>query len=337
MTSRRYTRLMSLPDIGDAGLNKLRRTRIALVGCGTLGGYYAMALARLNLDLLRLIDRDIVEEHNLATQLLFEEEDVGNLLPKALVAEKRLAAVNSGLQIEAHSADLTSRSAEKLLGSVDLIIDATDNFETRFLINDFAVKSNISWIYTGVVGYTGSVMAVRPNRSACLRCTIENPPDAADLPTCETAGVWLGAAQAITAVGLTMALKLLLGKDPDTCLNEIDFVSDRWTRIEVQKRPGCPTCDQSNFEYLEGRIASQAARLCGRETVYILPDRAMSLDLQALARRLSDAADVAVSEELLRVNVPEAEIYLFPDGRAFLKGITDPARARAIYNRYISS
>lgn len=337
MMDQRYTRLVRLAGIGEKGLVKLKKAKVVLVGCGTLGGAYALNLARLNLGTLRLIDRDIVEEHNLSTQLLFTEEDLQGLLPKAQVARKRLAAINSKLDIEACSADLTPSTAENLLSSADLIVDATDNFETRFLINDAAIKYDISWIYTGVVGYSGTVMAILPGRSACLRCLMESAPDTSELPTCETVGVWLAAAQAVAAVGLTHALRILTGLKPDLSLSELDFESGRWTRLKVKRKPDCPACGRSDFEYLDGRIKSQATRLCGRDTVYLVPDRTMKLDLSKLANRFQDALDVAASEDLLRLKVPEAEIYLFSDGRAFVKGVSDPARARAIFNRYITS
>lgn len=337
MTTRRYTRLVRLAGIGEEGLAELKKAKVVLIGCGTLGGAYALNLARLNLGVLRLIDRDIVEEHNLSTQLLFTEEDLQGLLPKALVAQKRLAVINSELNIEACSSDVTPSTAENLLSDADLIVDATDNFETRFLINDVAVKHTIPWIYTGVVGYSGAVMAILPGHSACLRCLMESTPDTSELPTCETVGVWLAAAQAVAAVGLTHGLKILTGTKPDLSLSELDFVSGRWTKLEVKRKSDCTACGRNDFEYLDGRIKSQATRLCGRDTVYLVPERTVNLDLFEIANRFKSIQDVAASENLLRLKVTEAEIYLFPDGRAFIKGVSDPTRARAIFNRYISS
>lgn len=336
MSTERYARIIRLSDIGESGFKKLSRARVVLVGCGTLGGAYAVNLVRMGIGHLRLIDRDIVEEHNLSTQILFDEEDVRGVLPKAIAAQKRLESLNSDCEIEAHPSELTSDNAEKLLQGIDLILDGTDNFETRFLINDTSVKFNIPWIYTGMVGYTGLTMAVIPGRTACLRCLMESPPEAGKLPTCETVGVWAAAAQAVVAVALTEALKLLTGQKTSYGLSELDFESGTWRKLQVQRRSDCPACGRDDFAFLEGRIGSQATRLCGRDMVHLSPQRELALDLSALAEQLESSFDVAVSSDLLRLRVPEAEIYLFPDGRAFVKGTSDPGRARAIYNRYIS-
>jgi len=336
-SSERYARLQRLPGIGPEGLEKISRAEVALVGCGTLGGAYALNLVRMGIGSLCLIDRDIVEEHNLSAQILFDQEDVRRVLPKAIAAQQHLTGVNTDCQIQAYPSELVPRTALDLLGGVDLILDATDNFETRFLINDAAIKFGIPWIYTGTVGFTGLTMAILPGQTACLRCLMNNPPDAGSLPTCETAGVWGPAAQAIVAVSLTQALRLLIGEQPENCLAELDFESGRWRKVKVARRPDCPACGQRDFAFLEGRIGSRASRLCGRDMVHLSPERELSLNLSALAQRLGGTFDVQLSEYLLQLRVPEAEITLFPDGRAFVKGVSDPGRARSIFNRYIST
>jgi molybdopterin-synthase adenylyltransferase len=333
----RFTRLQRLPGMTEEKFADLRKARVALVGCGTLGGIYAQNLVRMGIAYLRLIDRDIVEEHNLATQLLFDEEDAAAALPKTEAARRHLEKVNSEVQLEAVSADLASSTAEALLGGVDLILDATDNFETRYLINDVAVKLGIPWIYTATVGYTGLSLAVSPGRSACLRCFMEAPPPPGSLPTCETSGVWPAAAQSIAAVGLTSALRLLTGEASGGELTELGLQSGLRRTVRVVRRDDCPTCGKREFPWLEGRAGSQSTRLCGRDMVHLAPLTPGQWDLPALAKRLQDTFQVQLTEYLLHLKSAEVEIYLFPDGRALVKGVTDPARARVIFNRFITA
>lgn len=333
----RYARLIRLAGVGEMGLDRIRKARITLVGCGTLGGAYALNLVRMGVRHLRLIDRDIVEEQNLSTQILFDEDDVRQVLPKVVAAKRHLVVMNGDCDIQVYASDLNAKNAEALLQDADLILDATDNFETRFLINDAALKFNIPWIYTGFVGFTGLFLTVVPGRSACLRCLMEKPPEPGKLPTCETAGVWAPAAQAVVGAALTEALKLLTGGKLESSLTELDFQAGSWRRVMVERRKHCPACVSHDFPYLDGRKASQATRLCGRDMVHLTPERDVTLNLSELARELPSAFDVAVSEHLLRLRVPEAEIYLFPDGRAFVKGVSDPGRAKVIYSRYFST
>lgn len=337
MSSDRYIRLARLEEIGEENLKKLQKSRIALIGCGTLGGNYALNLVRLGITYLRLIDRDIVEEHNLSTQALFDEEDVKHTHLKVTIAKRKLQKIASTCEIEAHPADLTYRNAERLLANVDIILDATDNFDTRFLINDTSVKLKIPWIYTGIVGYNGTVMAILPGESACLRCLMDSPPEAGTAPTCETNGVWAPVAQATVALGLTELLQIVLGKKPKFGLSQVDFLMGNWTRISVSRKKDCPVCLSHEFEYLQGHKGVSASQLCGREMVHLSSDREETLNLSEIAQRYRSSYQVTASEELLHLIVPEGEIYLFQDGRALVKGISDPARARSLYNRYISA
>ncbi|TKJ40020.1 hypothetical protein CEE37_09800 [candidate division LCP-89 bacterium B3_LCP] len=336
MKTERYNRLIQLEGISHEGLEKLKQTRIAIVGCGTLGSIYSLSVVRLGVGFVRLIDRDIVEEHNLSTQLLFQEDDLDVISPKAIIAKKRLESINPYCEVEACPSDLTYKNAETLLGNVDLIFDATDNFETRFLINDFSLKYGIPWIYTGVVGYRGVTMLIQPDRSACLRCMMEEPPETGELPTCETEGVWIAAAEVIAGVGLTEAVKLTTEREVDSTLQELDLDTGKWTKIRVNKNPDCPACGNHDFSFLDGHIQNKATSLCGRDVVHIESQQDENLNLLAIAERLQSSYTVAVSDDLLKLNIPEGEIFLFRDGRAFVKGTSDPARARALYNRYIS-
>ncbi len=335
-TSSRYNRLINLAGVGAEGWQKLAGARIALVGCGTLGGIYALNLVRLGIERLILIDRDIVEEHNLSTQVLFEEEDVRQILPKAHAAQRHLRKISAQCQISAHAAELTPENIAAMLPDADLIIDATDNFETRFLINDFALEQGIPWVYTAVVGFTGLTMAMIPGHTACLRCLLDEPPLPGSLPTCETSGVWPPAAQSIAAVGLTAGIQHLLGREPAGELSELDFDNMIWRRIRVAPKPDCPACVRRDFAYLQGRMGTQATRLCGRDMVHLSPSRGLHLDLPSLAKQLRSVFQIQLTEYLLHLKSPEAEIYLFPDGRALVKGVTEVARARAIFNRFIS-
>ena len=333
----RYARLQRLKNIGEAGLRKLQSARIALVGCGALGSVYAINLTRMGIGYLRLIDRDIVEPHNLGTQFLYDESDAEQTAPKVLAAKRHLEALNSACRIDAVATSISARSAPQYLRGVDLIVDATDNFDTRYIINDLAVREQLPWLYTGVVGYLGVTMLIKPEATACLRCLLAEPPSSGELPTCETEGVWPPAAQAITAVGLQELSNFLISATVSGVLHSLDFQTGRWTQVQVKRQDHCPTCIQKDYRFLEGHNGYSATSLCGREMVHILPDREREVDLAEIAQRLSDSLKVMQTEDLLRVTIPEGEIYLFADGRALIKGVNNVERARSLYDRYIGS
>lgn len=336
MTDSRYARLERLQGVGASGMESLSRAKVALVGCGTLGGAYASFLIRSGIGAIRLIDRDFVEEHNLSTQTLFQEDDARQMLPKVVAAQRHLQQVNSACQVETCCTDLTSANAETLLRGVDLILDGTDNFETRFLLNDVAVKNGVPWIYTAVVGYSGLVMAIIPGQTACLRCWLADPPETGALPTCETVGVWPPVAQSLAAIGFTEALRLLTGRAPEADLSELNFETNQWRKLRIVRRPDCPTCQKRDFTYLAGGWESQATKLCGRDMVHLTPAKPMTLNLSVIAEPLRAHCQVDLTDYLLHLKSSDAEIYLFPDGRAFIKGVSDLGRARAIFNRYLS-
>jgi len=316
-------------------VERLSRARIVLVGCGTLGGAYAQHLVRMGVGTLVLVDRDVVEEANLGTQLLFDEDDVREMRPKAVAAARHLEMINSRVRLEARVADLSAGNAREILGGAHLVLDAADNFEVRFLLNDTALALGLPWIYTAVTGWAGLVMPVVPGRTACLRCLIPEPPEPGSLPTCETAGVWAPAAAAVASAGLTATLRLLLGEAAQPELHELDFQAGTWRKIAVNRRADCPAC-AGDLPFLEGRRGSQAVRLCGRDMVHLAPESPVRLDLPALADKLREAGTVRLTEYLLHFAAPAGEMYLFPDGRALLKGVTDPGRARALYHRFLS-
>jgi len=331
----RYSRQILFPGIGEAGQENLLRARAAIVGCGALGTFHAAALARAGVGSLVLIDRDYVEPSNLQRQWLFEESDAAEALPKAAAAERRLAQINSSIQVRGVVADLTASNAEELLGGRDVILDGTDNFDTRYLINDFAVSRGIPWIYGAAVGSYGLTMPVFPNRTACLRCIYPNPPEGVQ-PTCETAGVLNAITSVVASLQVADALKILCGR-PDLAQPRITTV-DLWQggvrQIEMPARdPECPACARREFPYLE-EPPRAPARLCGRNAVQI-HERPQALDLADLKGRLEPLGEVRANEFALRFFVAPYELTVFPDGRAIIKGTSDPGVARSLYARYI--
>jgi adenylyltransferase/sulfurtransferase len=347
----RYSRQILFAGIGEEGQRRLLASRAVLVGCGALGTALANLLVRAGLGTLRIIDRDFVEASNLQRQTLFDESDAREALPKAVAAERRLRAINSGVRVEGVVADLTSRNAEELLSAHDIILDGTDNFETRFLLNDAAVKLGVPWIYAAVVGSYGVTMTIHPGATACLACFLganqesasananaESPvvPHADD--TCDTIGVLNSAAGVIASIQAAEAAKLIVGchTKEDARLVSYDVWSGRYQSVRVERNPACRVCVAREFRHLEG-LAQPHVTMCGRDSVQI-HDRTRSLDLATLSSRLSAvAADVRHNDFLLRFRVPPHEVTVFADGRAIIKGTRDPAVARSLYARYLGS
>ena len=329
----RYSRQILFSGIGDRGQESLLHSHAVIVGCGALGSFHAAALARAGVGRLTIIDRDYVEPSNLHRQWLFEESDAAAALPKAVAAQRRLAAINSAIEVRAIVADLTPSNAEDLLPA-DLILDGTDNFDTRYLINDFSISRSIPWIYGAAVGAYGLAMPVLPGRTACLRCVYPEPPSGAQ-PTCETAGVLNVIISAVASVQIADALKLLSG-NPDAVVPRITTI-DLWgagiRQIPTPDRdPACPTCGLRQFPHLE-ESARSPVTMCGRNAVQIHDRR--SLDLTALATQLRPLGEVRINEYALRFTAPPYDLTIFPDGRAIIKGTSDPAAARALYAKYL--
>lgn len=337
----RYSRQVRYAPLGAAGQARLAESRVAIVGCGALGSVTAMALARAGVGMLRLIDRDVPEPSNLPRQILFDEADVRAGVPKAAAARRHLAAINSRATIDVEVADLTSVNAARLLAGVDCIVDGTDNFETRFLINDFACRERVSWVYGGAIGAEGRVLSVRPGVTACLRCLIPDPPAAGALPTCDTAGIIGPAALVVGAVQATEAIKLLVGAEH--CGNTL-FVCDLWEAVwrTVDLAPltakGCPTCRGGDYPWLEGRAGAATAVLCGRDAVQVAPSSVATVDLVGLAGRLSSVGMVTANPWFVRVEVePGIQLSIFQDGRAIVAGTRDEARARSVVAKYMGA
>jgi molybdopterin/thiamine biosynthesis adenylyltransferase len=336
----RYSRQSRFAGLGEEGQQRIRAARVAVVGLGALGSVQADLLARAGVGELRLIDRDFVEISNLQRQTLYDESDAAEALPKAVAAARRLARVNSEVRIEPLVADLSPRNIDETLEGVDLILDATDNFETRYLINDFAVRGGVPWIYGAAVGSYGVKLAIVPGLTACFRCVYPEPPRGAQ-PTCETEGVLGPVTAAVAALQTGDALKILArGKEsPVTIvarLTTIDVWSGEIRQTAPPARdPDCPCCAGREFLHLEGRHRAPIS-LCGRNAVQI-HERSRPVDLAELATRLGSLASVRVNEFALRAALDPYELTVFPDGRAIIKGTTDAGVARSVYARYVGS
>lgn len=334
----RYSRQILFAGIGEAGQQHLLDARVAVAGCGALGSFQAGALARAGVGFVRVIDRDYVELSNLQRQWLFDEADAEQNLPKAVAAARRIGSINSDVRVEPVVADLTPSNVEDLLGDVDLVLDGTDNFETRYLINDFAVERslpphNLPWIYGAAVASYGIVMAVTPGESACLRCVYPDPPAGAQ-PTCETAGVLAPVTALIASLQVAEAIKLLCGVRTARKITTVDVWSGE---IRQVAQPGpvadCPACGRREFPYLNGERRAPVS-LCGQNAVQI-HERARPLELRDLAARLAPLGAVRTNEFALRFEAPPYLLTIFPDGRAIIKGTTDIGLARSLYARYI--
>jgi adenylyltransferase/sulfurtransferase len=338
----RYHRQMLLPFVGRTGQDRLAASRVLLVGCGALGCVVAEQLVRAGVGHLVLVDRDVVELTNLQRQVLFDEADAAAGTPKAIAAAARLAAINSTVRVEPHMVDVHAGNVESL-AAVDLILDGTDNAQTRYLLNDVAVKHRIPWVYGACVGTDGRVMTIRPGATACLRCVFPEPPAVGELQTCDTAGV-LGPAIAVVAgYQSAAALKILTGhpQAADAGLITIDFWNNRHRAIETGgPQEHCPCCGDRRFEYLERPIESATAALCGRNSVQVRPASPAQIDLRTLGDRLHSAGKVERSAYLLRLHLHQpADVMLtiFPDGRCIVQGTTDLARARTLVSQYVGT
>ena len=332
----RYSRQIFFSSIGETGQQKICDARVAIVGCGALGSFHAESLVRAGVGSLRLIDRDCVDLSNLQRQWLYTEADALAETPKAIAAGQRLCKLNRGVEISPCMTDLTSSNAEDLLSDLDLILDGTDNFETRYLLNDISVKFSIPWIYGGAVGSYGIVMPVLPRRGPCFACLYPEPPAGAQ-PTCDTAGVLNSITAAVAAFQTSFALRLLVGwSEFHSFVQTIDVWSGEVRRIELGGvDPQCPVCQAREFRYLEGRKRVPVS-MCGRNAVQ-LHESTRPLNLKELALRLGKLGDVRVNEFALRMNVPGYQLTFFPDGRAIVKGITDVSKARSLYARLVGS
>jgi len=341
-TSEKYSRQMLFPEIGEKGQERLKRSKVVILGCGALGTVQADALCRAGAGSIRIVDRDFLEESNLQRQTLFSEEDVRKGLPKAIAAQRRLRQVNSQVKVESLVSDVNHRNIEKFVEDVDCILDATDNFETRFLINDVAVKYRIPWIYGAAVGSHGLTMTVLPLETPCLRCIFETMPSPGSSPTCDTAGVLAPIVNVIASIQVAEALKILTGNLHRINRQMIffDVWENVWKRLEVsaaRDEGECPACKLGRFDFLSGEEGSSATILCGRDSVQINPNAGDLLNFQQLATRLKPLGNVRFNQFLFRFDLEDYEIAVFPDGRGIVRGTKDTNVARSLYAKYIGA
>lgn len=336
----RYSRQMRFYGMGEEGQKRLAQSHVTLCGCGALGTVLANALVRAGVGHVRLIDRDFIEVSNLQRQVLFDEHDLADNLPKAEAAARKLAAINSSVHVEPVVTDIDRTNILALTEDADLILDGTDNFEIRYLINDVAVKHNKPWVYGGCIGSHGQTMTILPGETPCLRCVFEAAPAPGEAGTCETAGVLGPIVDIVASFQAAEALKILAGKR-DKVNRELVYI-DVWEntikRIKIAPLLGkvdCPCCRQRRFEWLEGEHGAHTTSLCGRNAVQVAHRTAARLNFEEMARHLEAVGDVFYNRFLLKFTADGCEFTVFPDGRAIIKGTSDVDRARTLYARYI--
>jgi molybdopterin/thiamine biosynthesis adenylyltransferase len=338
----RYQRQTLFAPVGVAGQRRLLASRVVLVGCGATGSVIATYLTRAGIGRLDVLDRDFVERTNLQRQLLYTDADAEEALPKAVAAVHALRAINPEIEIQGYVSDLNAGNVSALLSPATLVMDGTDNFETRYLINDACVRQGTPWIYSGAVGSHGMTMTVRPGVSACFRCVFPASPPPGAAATCDTAGVLGPAVGMVASLAAAEAIKLLVGDEAALNPGLVHF--DAWQltfhTVALARRTGersCPCCVDHRFPYLDAAPSSHAATLCGRNAVQITSRPGVTLSLDQLADRLRPLGPVRLTRFFLRFEADGCELTIFPDARAILQGTTDPALARSLYARYVGA
>lgn len=334
----RYARQIIFPGLGEAGQRKLLAATVVVIGCGATGTVLANHLARSGVGHLRIVDRDFIELNNLQRQLLFDEQDIADRLPKAEAARRKLSRINSDIEVEGIVADVNPDNIVSLIRDADLVMDGADNFETRFLVNDACAKLGIPWIYSGVISSYGMTMTIRPGETACLRCLLGQMPAPGTTATCDTAGVLAPSVSVVASIAAGEAIKLLAGfGELNDGLINYDLLDNSLEQFEVMRRNDCETCGIGNYEFLNAEAGTRTATLCGRNAVQISVPGGQRLDLEALAAGLhrSGIDDVAVNPYLLRARTDTFEITVFPDARAIIKGTEDERVARTVYAKYV--
>lgn len=337
-TDERYARQRILPMIGPEGQARIASSRVTILGIGALGTHAADTLVRAGVGFIRLVDRDVPELSNLQRQVLFDTNDVEQGIPKAAAAAARLESVNPEIEIEHVVADINPTNIEGFIQDVDLVVDGSDNFELRYLLNDAAVKLDRPWIYGGAISTHGMTMSIRPGITPCLRCVFPESPAPGDAPTCDTAGVLGPVVSLVSAIQSAEAIKYLSGdlESLNTSLLMIDIWDLSFRQVALgEPNPDCPACGHHKYEFLDRRSPRQTTDLCGSDSIQIMIDPAPRISLDHLAARLREAGSVSHNAYLLRFEVDGYQLTVFPDGRAIVKGTTDPAEARSIYARYV--
>jgi adenylyltransferase/sulfurtransferase len=336
----RYSRQILFNGIGEQGQRRLLQSRVLMVGCGALGSAQAESLARAGVGKLRIADRDFVEASNLQRQTMFTETDAAERIPKAIAAQNHIREINSEIEVEAEVVDVNYSNMERLIKDCDVVLDGTDNFATRYLINDACVKHKINWIYGAAVGSYGVTMTILPHQTPCLRCVFEEAPPAASAPTCDTAGVIMPIISVVASVQVTEALKLLSGQQEslNKSLMQFDLWRNEWRRINPgPPSPECPTCGRGVFETLEPASGDFAAVLCGRNAVQISPSQTTRINFEELAERLRPTGEVKFNDYLLRFRTGEFELTVFQDARSIIKGTSEVKTARSLYAKFVGN
>jgi adenylyltransferase/sulfurtransferase len=336
----RYLRQTIFPGIGVEGQKKLLAARVVIIGCGATGTVIANHLTRAGVGHLTIVDRDFIELNNLQRQLLFDEQDLAAHLPKAIAAERKLRAINSDIEIRGIVTDVNAENIESLIAGATLVMDGTDNFETRYILNDACIKHNLPWIYTGAVATYGMSQTIIPGETACLRCLFAEVPPPGTSATCDTAGVVGPVVGAMASVSATEAIKFIVGQGE---LNRGLIHFDLWYNTFDQfqnkgPREDCPACQHRHFEFLTQEKGGQIVSLCGRDAIQIRQPGQHRLDLSEIASRLAPISDITAQNDfLLRFSVDGYEITLFADNRAIIKGTEDESVARGLYAKYVGA
>lgn len=338
----RYSRQILFEGIGESGQQRLASSKVVIIGAGALGAVQAETLARAGVGKITLVDRDFVEQSNLQRQIMFEESDARDRLPKAVAAARRIARVNSSAQVEPVVTDANFENIEEIIAGADVALDGTDNFETRYLINDACVKHKIPWVYGAAVGSYGLTMTVVPGQTPCLRCVIPDLPEPGTGPTCDTAGVIMPIVSVIGSIQSAEAMKLMTGETGKLHrslirINVWDFEFHQTDLSNFRDREDCPACGKGEFDFLRGAARQVATTLCGRNAVQIARAGASRIDFPALAERLKPSGEVAFNDFLLRFRVDDYDITVFRDARSIIRGTSDPNVARGLYARYIGA
>jgi adenylyltransferase/sulfurtransferase len=334
----RYARQIIFPGIGKQGQERLLKSRVVLVGCGADGTAIADRLVRSGVGHLTLIDRDYIELNNLQRQLLYDEEDLRSNLPKAIAAERKLRRINSQVEVVGLVADLNAENAEELLTNADLVMDGTDNFEARYIINDVCVKHGLPWVYCGVLASYGMTMTIVPHKTPCLRCLFADMPPPGATATCDTAGILGPVVTVVAGIAAAEGIKLLLGAgECNQGIIHVDLWDNTFDTFDSgSPRTDCPTCAGGDFEFLERASGAQAVSLCGRDAVQIRISEAQHFSLTDVVERLREVSQVIASNDyLVRFRVDGYEFTLFADARAIIKGTDDKTVARSLYSKYI--
>ena len=335
--NQRYSRQILFPPIGAEGQECLGRSRVVIVGCGALGSVAAEQLVRAGIGSLRLIDRDFVEESNLQRQCLFTEDHARLALPKAVAAESVLGTMNSQVAVDGVVEDLTHRNVDALCADGDLILDGTDNFETRYLLNDYSLRTGRTWVYGACVGSYGTAFAFRPQVTPCLQCLFPQPPAPGSAETCDTSGILAPVVHLVASYQVAQVLKILVGAEPASTMLMVDVWENRMKLVSLEgaRVPECSCCGALELRFLEGSERRRSVRLCGRNAVQVQPGEDSRMDLTQVARRLRPSGSVSLNDYMMKLEVNGYELALFRDGRAIVRGTEDEKEARAVYARYI--